>query len=49
MKIEWDLDGDLHIEFDGCYDCSGEEAYLTPEEVDRLLKIRPQKKPGHNE
>ena len=42
MKISWDEDGDLAIKFDGCYDCSGEECYLTPKEVDKLLSKRPQ-------
>uniref|UniRef100_A0A6M3JHN8 Uncharacterized protein n=1 Tax=viral metagenome TaxID=1070528 RepID=A0A6M3JHN8_9ZZZZ len=44
MKIKWDEDGDLNILFDGCFDCGGEQVYLTPEEVDELLAKRPKTK-----
>lgn len=45
MEISWDKDdGCLMLKSMGCYDCSGEETYLTPEEFDELLTKRPPKR-----
>ena len=41
MIIEWEENGGLMIKSDGCYDCSGEECYLSRKEFDELLEKRP--------